>query len=208
MECQSDSADRHNIYYRNIGKSLADAKYLCMIILETERLLFRSHEPQDLDAFCATEADPQVRRYVGGAPRTREAAEQRFPWHQARQPSTNRLGVWAMVYKPEVRYIGRAGVYADIDSNGKEIPGQGKLSYYIARDYWGRGLATEAGNAFVRFGFEELGLTKISTTVQVGNDASVRVLEKLGFILVSTEIGEHRSFYHFEILPTAGSREG
>lgn len=174
-----------------------------MIILETERLLFRSHEPQDLDAFCAMEADPDVRRYVGGAPRTREAAEQRFPRNQANQAPSNRLGVWAMVYKPEGRYIGRAGVYQDIDPEGKEIAGQGKISFYIAKDYWGRGLATEAGRAFVRFGFEELGLARISTMVQVGNEASVRVLEKLGFTLVSTEVGELRSFYHFELLPPA-----
>jgi ribosomal-protein-alanine N-acetyltransferase len=39
------------------------------------------------------------------------------------------------------------------------------------------------------------------TAVEVGNDASVRVLEKLGFTLVRTEPGESRSFYHFELLP-------
>src|SRR5215469_2224853 len=37
----------------------------CMVVLESERLLFREHEPGDLDAYCAMEADPEVRRYVG-----------------------------------------------------------------------------------------------------------------------------------------------
>ena len=41
-----------------------------MFTLESERLLFREHKPGDLDAYCAMEADPEVRRYVGGAPRT------------------------------------------------------------------------------------------------------------------------------------------
>jgi len=36
-----------------------------MVVLESERLLFREHEPGDLDAYCAMEADPEVRRYVG-----------------------------------------------------------------------------------------------------------------------------------------------
>ena len=49
-----------------------------MVVLESERLLFRPHEAADLEAFCAMEADAEVRRYVGGAPRTREAAEERF----------------------------------------------------------------------------------------------------------------------------------
>lgn len=70
--------------------------------------------------------------------------------------------------------------------------------YYIASPYWGRGFATEAGIAFVKFGFEELGLNRIVTAVEVGNDASVHILEKLGFILERTETGR-RSFYHFAL---------
>jgi len=172
-----------------------------MVILETERLLFRAHETEDLEAYCAMETDPEVRRYVGGAPRPRDVAEKRFHDEMAAN-ACNRLGLWAMVYKPEGSYIGRSGVYPDIDQDGKEIAGHGKLSFFIAPGYWGRGLATEAGRAFVRYGFVELQLKRIGATVQVGNAASVRVLEKLGFTLLRTETGEHRSFYHFELLPS------
>src|SRR5580658_5571362 len=49
-----------------------------MTILETERLLLREHRAEDLEAYVAMEADPDVRRYVGGSPRTREEAEKRF----------------------------------------------------------------------------------------------------------------------------------
>lgn len=77
----------------------------------------------------------------------------------------------------------------------------GSLAFYLARAYWGQGLATEAGRAFVNFGFQELGLKKIVTTVQAGNGASMRVLEKLGFALVSIEEGEFRTFHHFELHP-------
>jgi RimJ/RimL family protein N-acetyltransferase len=49
-----------------------------MIILESERLLFREQERGDLEAYCAMEADPEVRRYVGGTPRTRKDAERKF----------------------------------------------------------------------------------------------------------------------------------
>ena len=51
----------------------------------------------------------------------------------------------------------------------------------------------------MKFGFEELRLLRIVTAVELGNDASVRVLEKLGFALVRTETGEFRSFHHFEL---------
>jgi RimJ/RimL family protein N-acetyltransferase len=79
------------------------------------------------------------------------------------------------------------------------VPDEAVLGFYLARAFWGRGLATEAGRAFVDFGFREVGLKRIVTAVEVGNAASVRVLEKLGFGLKEIEQGT-RSFYHFELL--------
>jgi len=73
------------------------------------------------------------------------------------------------------------------------------LGFYIAREFWGRGLATEAGRAFVDFGFDELKLTRIVTSVQVENAASIRVLEKLGFVVTGHETGP-RSFYQLELV--------
>lgn len=173
-----------------------------MIILESERLLFRNHEAADLNAYCEMEADPEVRRYVGGAPRPREAAERRFQ-EGLRKSTSDRMSMWAAIYKPESCYVGRCGVYPHFGPSDP-IPGEGTLGFYLARAYWGMGLATEAGRAFVDFGFSQLGLSRIVTAVEIGNDASVRVLEKLGFAVVRTEAGEARSFYHFELL--AGSQ--
>jgi len=162
-------------------------------ILETERLLFREHEPADEDAFCAMEADPAVRRFAGGRPRPRAEAEEKFRRVYLR-PIRNRMGMWATVLKEENAYIGYCGVYAHT------VPNEGTLGYYLAQRYWGRGLATEAARAFVGFGFRELGLTRIVSSVEIGNDASRYILEKLGFTLVRREPGERRSFEHFELL--------
>jgi [ribosomal protein S5]-alanine N-acetyltransferase len=167
-----------------------------MIVLETERLFFRHHERGDLEAYCAMEQDPEVRRYVGGAPRTREAAEARFAG--ALEPLPHRLRLWATVLKVNGCYIGRCGVYPHIEA-GRTIPGEGVLAFYLARPYWGQGFATEAGSAFVQFGFGELGLKKIVTTVDARNRASLRVLEKLGFSLARIEPGP-RTFHHFVLV--------
>ena len=56
-----------------------------------------------------------------------------------------------------------------------------EIGYQIVRRHWGQGIATAAGAALVAFGFETLSLNRIEATVLVGNDASMRVLEKLGF---------------------------
>ena len=168
------------------------------IILESERLFFRQHVLADIDNYCAMEMDPDCRRYVGGRPRTREEAEHRF--QGSLKPVTNRLSMWATVFKPKGDYIGRCGIYPHFKPDGDIFRDEASLGLYIAKAYWGRGFATEAGRAFINLGFDELKLSRIVTMVQVGNDASVRVLEKLGFVLADTEIGK-RSFYHFELQP-------
>ena len=59
--------------------------------------------------------------------------------------------------------------------------GQAELGYWIRTDRCGRGYATEAANAMVRYGFETLRVHKIRADVAVGNSSSARVLAKLGF---------------------------
>ena len=166
------------------------------IILETERLLFRPHLTGDIEGYCAMEMDADFRRYVGGRPRTREEAEHKFKG--ALEPVKDRLSMWATVYKSEGSYIGRCGIYPHFNHDGGKIDGEASLGLYIATAYCGQGFATEAGLAFIKLGFNELKIKKIVTMVDIRNDASVRVIKKLGFALRKTEIGK-RSFYHFEL---------
>jgi [ribosomal protein S5]-alanine N-acetyltransferase len=167
-----------------------------MIILESERLLFREHEPGDLEAYCAMEADPEVRRYVGGIPRSRREAERKFCDLHLKSTSAS-LRLCATVFKPEGRYIGYCGLYSSFAPEGA-ITDEATLGLYLARDYWGRGLASEAGRAFIKFGFTKLHLRRIFASVEVGNAASIRVLEKLDFAVIGTERGI-RSFHHFQL---------
>jgi len=176
-------------------KTANGVNYQMHALPESERLLFRPHLISDLDDFCAMEMDINVRRYVGGYPRSREEAEKRFPGNQARAMVTDRLAVWATILKAENRYIGRCGIYVHFSPEGAPIPGEAALGLYIAHPYWGRGFAMEAGRAFVDFGFNELGIHRIVTTVMEGNDASLHVLQKLGFTTVRIEKGM-RTLHH------------
>jgi [ribosomal protein S5]-alanine N-acetyltransferase len=169
-----------------------------VIILESERLLFRAHEPSDLESFCAMEMDPEFRRYVGGYARSREDAERKFPKDQL-QRVRDRLGVWAAILKSNGQYAGRCGLYPSVERAGGMVIGEATLSFYFGREHWGQGLASEAGAAFVKFGWEELRLSRNVATVQAGNAASVHILEKLGFELIATEPGAQRSFFKFAL---------
>ncbi len=55
-----------------------------------------------------------------------------------------------------------------------------ELGYWIGVPWWGKGYATEAARAVVRYGFDELGLHKIHAHYLTRNPASGRVLERIG----------------------------
>jgi RimJ/RimL family protein N-acetyltransferase len=164
--------------------------------METERMILRAHTLEDLLPYCAMESDPAVRQFVGGSPRPFDEAKKRF---LAGLPSAEgQLSLRALVLKSEGVYIGRAGLYPQHGSGG-HVHGEASISFFLARGYWGRGLATEAGAALVRHGFDNLGLIRIVTTIDARNAASRRVLETLGFKQYGTEPGI-RQFDMFELL--------
>lgn len=151
-----------------------------MIYLETKRLLFRSHEPQDEPEFIKMHTDPEVRRYVGGRPWPVEEAERRFRDGYLGRPNET-FGLWATILKSELRYIGACGVNMPPNQDRQY------LRYYIARSYWGCGLASEACHAFLEDGFARLSLPCIFADVEKGHAASEHILQKFGFRHVSDE---------------------
>jgi RimJ/RimL family protein N-acetyltransferase len=57
-----------------------------------------------------------------------------------------------------------------------------EIGFWLAREYWGRGIMTEAVGAFTRYGFSQMGLLRIFAHVFEWNAASMRVLEKNGYV--------------------------
>jgi [ribosomal protein S5]-alanine N-acetyltransferase len=165
-----------------------------MKVLETDRLLFRDHEASDLEAYCAIESDPEYRRPQ--VVHLRSELERGF--HEGWLPPKP-MGLLATVYKPDGRYIGRCGLYPVRTDDGLVVPGEARLAFYLARPYWGRGLATEAGRAFIRRGFSELGLSRIEAGMNADNLASVRVIEKLGFTWVRSGEGGGSRWHEYEL---------
>src|SRR5688572_26034614 len=111
-----------------------------MSILETERLLFRLHQESDLEPFCEIESDPEYRWPQPVHPRAE--LERSFSRTLA---AAKVFGLLATVFKPEGRYIGRCGSYPRRNDANEVVPGEACIAFYLARPYWGRGIATEAG---------------------------------------------------------------
>jgi RimJ/RimL family protein N-acetyltransferase len=145
-----------------------------MQMIETPRLLLRRFTRDDLDAWAEINADADVMRYVGdGKPRSRDESQRRLNaildhWDR------HGFGLWALVEKASGELMGFCGLqYLD---NTPEI----EVGYRLAKRFWGKGFATEAARASLRYGFETLGLDRIVAVVQPENVASCRVIEKIG----------------------------
>src|SRR5579885_2165099 len=80
--------------------SISNRLDFSLIILETKRLLFRTHIKEDRESFVAMHTDSEVRRYVGGQAWSQEKAIQRFRDQYLGNP-TEIYGLWATVLKSE-----------------------------------------------------------------------------------------------------------
>jgi len=148
-----------------------------VIFFETTRLLFRSHQAQDKEEFIQMHTDPEVRRYVGGQAWSLEKARHRFRSQYLGKPSRT-YGLWATVLKEEQKYIGCCGLRAAQKEKAAH------LAYYLARPYWGKGIASEACTAFIDLAFTRLRLSRLLADVDEGNAVSRHILEKFGFNVV------------------------
>ena len=88
-------------------------------------------------------------------------------------------GLWAVELKATHELMGRCGLAYIPETDETEI------DFILDRDFWGQGFASEAGQAAMQFGFDELGLSTIIGIVHPENLASQRVLSKCGLQFVA-----------------------
>ncbi len=146
------------------------------MLLHTPRLLLRDFRADDWPAVYAYQRDPRYLRLYEWADRTPEEVQafvQMFIAQQAEQPRSRFQLVITLPVSGEV--IGNCGIR--LSAAGSH---EAEIGYELAPDQWGRGYATEAVAAIIRFGFEELGVHRISAWLVADNVASARVLEKNG----------------------------
>ena len=144
------------------------------------RLVLDAHEAVDLDALAALWADPEIVRYVGGRPSSRQESWFRLLRYRGLWPVLG-YGYWAIRDKESGRFAGEIG-FADfqreIDPSVRGIPEAGWMLAGWAR---GRGFASEALVAALSWLDRSHPCPKVVCLVAPGNAASLRVAEKVGF---------------------------
>lgn len=156
-----------------------------MIVLETDRLIIRHLQSQDLDEFYEICGDAEIMRYVGdGHPISREQTQR---WIEKSQDNyrNHGFGCFGVAAKDDGRLIGYCGLV------NPTTDGEAEIIYAFRRQYWGRGLASEAAQAMLDFGFKQCALKRVIATIDPDNHASIRIVEKWGMKYQEQRIDEN-----------------
>lgn len=172
------------------------------IFLETPRLILRQFTYDDVNNLVALDSDPDVMRYInGGIASSPEAIADKFlPYAMSYYERDECLGFWAMVEKQSQEFMGWIFLRPEVDfellqqldlaeSDAVE------LGYRIRQQNWGKGYTTEAARALIDKSFTESAIAKIVAWALIENEASTRVMEKVGLKL------EQKYFVTADLLP-------
>lgn len=168
------------------------------VFLETERLILRRFTEDDADALFALYDDPQVMRYVSGAPADRDEIVKldipAFLGYYGRFPG---YGFFTAVEKSSGDFLG----WFHFRPRPEDPADEPELGYRLHQAAWGKGYGTEGSAALLEKGFTELDVRRVTASTMVVNKRSRRVMEKLGMTLLRTFHGDFHD-------PIPGSEHG
>jgi RimJ/RimL family protein N-acetyltransferase len=136
--------------------------------LRTERLVLRSLERRDLDAIVDLLVDPEVRRHLGGP------VDESVVTAVRSAAVGERWGVFGVADARDDSLVGTVS----LDRERGEL----EVSFQLAPDRWGAGVATEAVAAVVGWVWSNADDRSIVAITQSANARSLRLLERLGFV--------------------------
>ncbi|MRG85935.1 GNAT family N-acetyltransferase [Salinibacillus xinjiangensis] len=125
-------------------------------------------------------SDPEVVRFIGnGKTKDKSGGEDFLNWIYNTYKVGEHFGLMVLVHKEDHIPIGHAGLVPQTINGKDEI----EIGYWIAREYWGKGYATEAAKALLDYGRKHLLKERFIALIQPDNLASLHVARKLGMQL-------------------------
>lgn len=146
--------------------------------IKTARLLLRQWRQQDLSCFADMNADTEVMRHY---PSTLSVNESSNMAEKCKSLiATRGWGFWAVETLLDKSFIGFVGLHEP----GYQMPVMPcvEIGWRLAREYWGKGYATEAARASLDFAFRELKLREVYSFTSVTNTRSRAVMERLAML--------------------------
>lgn len=149
--------------------------------ITTERLALRGPLEKDKQPMYDIHTDPEVMRYYGVKPYdSMEKVQKHIDW--LLKLHREEIGLrWVITLRDEDEYIGDVGFYDYEKKHSKA-----EIGYILGRQYWGKGIMTEAIRAALAYGYTQLNLNRVQALIDPRNEASMHVAEKNGFKLEGT----------------------
>lgn len=141
-------------------------------VFETQRLILRELNISDAEQFFKLNASPEVLKYTGDQPFESLADAKSFLTNYS-EYKTNGYGRWAVISKESNAFLGWCGLKLNEESLID-------LGFRFFQKEWGKGYATESARASLELGFNHFNADEIIGRAAIDNQASVRVLKKLG----------------------------
>ncbi|MDD5402115.1 MAG: GNAT family N-acetyltransferase [Dehalococcoidales bacterium] len=168
-------------------------------VLETGRLLLRHFLMDDCCDVVRMAGDPEIAANTSSIPHPYEY-NMAVDWIKSHRESfaAGKGVIFAITDRQDGNLIGAIGLMIDAGNEKAE------LGYWIGRQYWSEGYATEAGKAVMEYGFTSLGLNRIFARHFSRNPASGRVMQKLGMKYEGCLRGDVKKNGNFEDLELYG----
>ncbi|SDN94319.1 Protein N-acetyltransferase, RimJ/RimL family [Psychrobacillus sp. OK028] len=148
--------------------------------LTSQRLIFRFYEPEDFDFLYSMLNDSEMVKYIGnGKTRNTEEALAFLEWIQSHYEQNEEFGLKLLIRKEDGIPVGHAGIIPQQISGKAEL----EIGYWIAKEFWGNGYATEAASALLNRAVNLLGINRLISLIQPDNTRSRRVAIKNGMQL-------------------------
>lgn len=147
-----------------------------LVVLRTPRLLLRTFRRDDLPEYAALNADPEVVRYLGGVPLTREHSDEIAEWAQECFANEG-LGLLAVERAEDAAFLGMCGLH-----HQQSYPDDVEVGWRLAREHWGHGYATEAATGWLDHAFGPMALPRVISITDPPNLRSLAVMRRLGMV--------------------------
>ena len=146
--------------------------------LRSERLLLREITLADAEEIFFLRSDPRMMQYLDRPPLASIAEGRIFIQQKIIDSYKNNEGIdWGITLQGQPKLIGLISFWRFVKEHHRA-----EIGYGLHPDFWKRGIVSEAINCVLDHGFEEMKLHSVEANVNPDNLASIKVLEKNGFI--------------------------
>ncbi|MBP2242023.1 ribosomal-protein-alanine N-acetyltransferase [Cytobacillus eiseniae] len=146
-------------------------------VLETDRLILRKIEKSDANSILKYLSDKEVMEFYGLEPfKTVDDALNEISWYQSIVNEGTGIR-WGITLKGEDEVIGSCGFLNMVPQHFRT-----EIGFELSKSYWGQGIASEALEAVITYGFSHLNFQRIEALIEPPNMPSQKVTEKQGFI--------------------------